>query len=459
MKNNLIAFVLFLILSNTVFANITLPNVFSDNMVLQRNAEVKIWGWANPQEEVVINPGWNNEKYKIKANNQAMWEIVIPTPKEGGPYTINIKGYNEIVLKNILIGEVWLCSGQSNMEMSASWGIKNGDEEVKKAINSTIRFFKVPKLTATAPQNNLSGDWEECTPESMKNFSAVAYFFASRLQEDLKNVPIGLISSNWGGTPAEIWMPEKTITEDSILLASAKKLKEQSYGPNQPGRAFNAMIYPLAGFKIAGVIWYQGESNVGSTVYDKTLSALISSWRKLWNHDFPFYFVQIAPYQYGEDNFSGVIIRDAQRRVLQEVPNTGMIVTSDISTIDDIHPKDKKTVGIRLANLALANTYKTNNTIVNGPLFKNMEIDKNQIKVMFDYANGLHFSGKKSTQFEIAGSDNIFYEAEAVIKNNEVILKSAKVKRPLKVRFAWRNTAQSELFNEANLPASAFVSE
>lgn len=459
MKNNLTLFILFLILSNAAIANITLPNVFSDNMVLQRNTEVKIWGWANPQEEVVISPDWTNEKYTIKANNQAMWEILIPTPKEGGPYTINIKGYNEIVLKNILIGEVWLCSGQSNMEMSAAWGINNGDEEVKKATNSNIRFFQVPKLTATAPQNNLSGTWKKCTPETMKYFSAVAYFFAQRLQDELKNVPIGLISSNWGGTPAEIWIPEKVVTQDAVLLASAKELKEQSYGPNQPGRAFNAMIHPLTGFKIAGAIWYQGESNVGSTVYDKTLSALIASWRALWKYEFPFYFVQIAPYQYGEDNFSGVIIRDAQRRVMQEVPNTGMIVTTDISTTDDIHPKDKKTVGIRLANLALANTYKTNRNLVNGPLFKNTETNKNRIQVNFDFAKGLYFKDKKTTQFEIAGSDNIFYKAEALIKNNAVILKSDKVKRPLKVRFAWKNTAQSELFNEAHLPASSFISE
>ena len=459
MKNNLTLFILFLILSNAAFANITLPNVFSDNMVLQRNTEVKIWGWANPQEEVVISPDWTNEKYTIKANNQAMWEILIPTPKEGGPYTINIKGYNEIVLKNILIGEVWLCSGQSNMEMSAAWGINNGDEEVKKATNSNIRFFQVPKLTATSPQNNLSGTWEKCTPETMKYFSSVAYFFAQHLQDELKNVPIGLISSNWGGTPAEIWMPEKVVTQDAVLSTSAKELKEQSYGPNQPGRAFNAMIHPLTGFKIAGAIWYQGESNVGSTVYDKTLSALISSWRTLWKYEFPFYFVQIAPYQYGEDNFSGVIIRDAQRRVMQEVPNTGMIVTTDISTTDDIHPKDKKTVGIRLANLALANTYKTNRNLVNGPLFKNTETNKNQIQVNFDYAKGLYFKDKKTTQFEIAGADNVFYKAEALIKNNAVILKSDKVKRPLKVRFAWKNTAQSELFNEAHLSASSFISE
>jgi sialate O-acetylesterase len=459
MKNKLIVFVLFLIFSNTASANVTLPNIFSDNMVLQRNSEVTFWGFANPQEEVVITPSWNNETYKIKASNQAKWEIVIPTPKEGGPYTISIKGYNEIVLKNILIGEVWICSGQSNMEMNASWGIENGDEAVKNATNPNIRFFLVPKLTAETPQNNISGTWTECSPETMKYFSAVGYFFGKRLQEELKNVPIGLISSNWGGTPAEIWMPEEVIQNDNVLLEAAKTRKEETYGPNQPGRAFNAMIYPLAKFKITGALWYQGESNVGSTVYDKTLSGLITSWRKLWKYDFPFYYVQIAPYKYGEDHFGGSVIRDAQRKVLQEVPNTGMIVTSDISPIDDIHPKDKKSVGIRLANLALANTYKTNTALVNGPLYKGTSIEKNKITATFDYAEGLYFKDKKADLFEVAGADNVFYKANAVIKNNTVVLQSDKVKAPVKVRYAWKNTDQAKLFNKANLPASSFITE
>jgi sialate O-acetylesterase len=459
MKNNIIALVLLLTISNLAFANVTLPNIFSDNMVLQRNAEVTIWGFANPQEEIIIKPSWNNKEYKVKTSNQAKWEIVIPTPKEGGPYTISIKGYNEIVLKNILIGEVWICSGQSNMEMSASWGIENGDEAVKNAANPNIRLFLVPKLTAATPQNNISGTWTECTPETMKYFSAVGYFFGKRLNEELKGVPIGLISSNWGGTPAEIWTPEEVIQNDAVLLEAAKTRKEESYGPNQPGRAFNAMIAPITQFKIAGVLWYQGESNVGSTVYDKTLSALITSWRKLWKYDFPFYLVQIAPYKYGEDHFSGSIIRDAQRKVLNEVPNTGMVVTSDISPIDDIHPKDKKSVGIRLANLALANTYKANTALVNGPLYKGITIDKNKVIVDFDYAEGLYFKSKASNQFEAAGADGIFYTAEVSIKNHQVILTSKKVRNPVKVRFAWKNTDQSTLFNKVNLPASSFISE
>ena len=443
----------------SVKANITLPNIFGDNMVLQRNSEVKIWGWANPKEEIKLVSGWNNQEYKTVANNQAKWELTIKTPEAGGPYTISIKGYNEVVLKNILIGEVWVCSGQSNMEMSASWGIENGDEEVKNAANSNIRFFTVSKSTALTPQNNVLGNWVESTPETMKYFSAVGYFFAKRLREDLKNVPIGLISSNWGGTPAEIWMPEEVVQNDPVLLENAKKLNEQEYGPHQPGRAYNAMIAPITGFKIAGTIWYQGESNVGSLVYDKTLSALIASWRKAWNDEFPFYFVQIAPYKNGTNNFSNVTVRNSQRKILKEVPKTGMVLTSDISDTIDIHPKNKKSVGIRLADLALAETYKTNHNLVNGPLFKEIKTNKNKVTVSFDYAEELYFKGKKSNQFEAAGTDGVFYPAEASIKNNEVILTSKKVSNPVKVRFAWGNTIQSDLFNKVNLPASCFTSE
>ena len=459
MKNNIFKFVFFLMISGTMMANVTLPNIFGDNMVLQRNAEVKIWGWANPKEEIKLVASWNNQEYKVTANNQAQWELHIKTPEAGGPYTISIKGYNEVALKNILIGEVWVCSGQSNMEMSASWGIENGEEEMKNASNPNIRFFLVPKLTATTPQNNFLGNWTESTPETMKNFSAVGYFFAKRLREDLKNVPIGLISSNWGGTPAEIWMPEEAVQNDAEILAAAKKLNEQEYGPRQPGRAYNAMIYPFVGFKIAGTLWYQGESNVGSLVYDKTLSALITSWRKAWQDDFPFYYVQIAPYKTGTNNFSNVIVRNSQRKVLKEVNNTGMVVISDVSDTIDIHPKDKKSVGIRLANLALANTYKTNSTVASGPLFNHFKVEKNKVIVSFDNAEGLYFKNKNSSQFEVAGADGIFHIAEAAIKKDQVVLISKKVENPVNVRFAWGNTVQSDLFNKANLPASCFAEE
>ena len=395
MRNKIVLLVLAVFVSTITSANITLPSFFSDNMVLQRNSEVAIWGTAGPNEEIVIKPSWGKDEYKVKTDRYANWKILIKTVEAGGPYTISLKGYNEIVLNNIMLGEVWICAGQSNMEMSANWGIDNGEEAIKSADYPNIRLFTVPKTTALTPQNNLSGNWSVCNPETMKNFSAVGYFFAKRLQEDLKGVPIGLISSNWGGTPAEIWTPEKVITSDAILCEAAGKLTSFEWGPSEPGRAFNAMISPLVDFKIAGVLWYQGESNVGSAVYDKTFGSLITSWRRLWNYDFPFYFVQIAPYNYENDQYNGAVIRNAQRKTLQQIANTGMVVTSDISPTNDIHPKDKKSVGIRLANLALANTYKTYKGFVNGPLYRQIKTDGNKLIVSFDYAEGLYFKNKK----------------------------------------------------------------
>lgn len=451
-------FFLLLFVSMKMMATISLPSFFSDNMVLQRNSTITFWGWANPKEHIKIKTSWDSKEYTTTGNNEANWSIAIPTPKEGGPYQISFQGYNTVTLQNILIGEVWLCSGQSNMEMSASWGITNGEEEIKKANHPNIRFFNVAKSAADYPQQNVIGNWVECSPETMPYQSAVAYFFANRVTEELKNVPIGLIVSAWGGSSAEVWIPKNVIDSNAELSEAAKKINANEYCPVGPGKTFHSMIHPLVGYQFKGVLWYQGESNVGANTYDKTFAALINSWRELWKADFPFYFVQIAPYKNGNDRYSSVQIRDFQRRTLA-LPNTAMVVTSDISTTDDIHPKNKKAVGIRLANLALTNLYKTNNNLVNGPLYRSIEIKKNTITVNFDYADGLYFKDSKSNSFEIAGQDNLFYPAKAVIQKNTILLSSENVKQPVKVRFAWHNEAQPQLFNKANLPASSFITE
>jgi len=456
--NRLLSFLLSII-GIPASANVSLPAFFSDNMVLQRNAEVKLWGWGSPNEEIAITIGWDNAVYKTKPNNQAAWEVVIKTPKEGGPYTLTFKGYNEIVFNNVMLGEVWLCSGQSNMEWTPSAGIDNAEAEIAKANYPNIRFFTVPKLTAKNPQLNLSGSWQACTPDSMKYFSAIGYFFAQHLHENLKGVPIGIINSSWGGTPAEIWMPEDYIAKDTALAAAAGKLTPAQWGPVEPGRAYNAMIYPFTGYKLAGVLWYQGESNVGSGVYDKTLSGLIQSWRAAWQDNFPFYFVQIAPFKYEGGTIQGVVLRNEQRKVLTMVPKTGMVVISDVGNVNDIHPRNKKPVGIRLANIALSNNYGSNNGLVNGPLYKNFTVKGNQAIVNFDNAEGLHFYGKTSSLFEVAGNDGTFYPATAKIEKNTVVLSSKSVKKPQQVRYAWGNATVADLFNNANLPASSFLSE
>ena len=450
---------IFFLLPMLTFANLVLPNIFNDNMVLQRNAKVKLWGWGSANEEVVITTGWDNKTYKTKTDNQANWNITIETPAAGGPYALKFKGYNEITLNNVMLGEVWLCSGQSNMEFTPSAGIVNGDEEIAKANYPNIRFFTVPKITAKTEQVNLPGQWQKCTPESMKYFSAVGYFFAQRLEEELKGIPIGIINSSWGGTPAEIWFPAEYIAKDPVLSAAAAKLTPVQWGPTEPGRAWNAMVNPLAGFKMAGALWYQGESNVGSNVYDKTLGGLIHSWRQAWGDDFPFYFVQIAPYKYGGDNLGGVKIRDAQRRVLNEIPKTGMVVISDISTPDNLHPIDKKPVGYRLANIALNNVYGINQGLVSGPLYKEIKVKNNKATVYFDNAEGLHFKAGPSSLFEIAGEDGVYHPAIAKIVNETVVLSSKDVQKPTSVRFAWHDYDQGDLLNSKMLPASSFTSE
>jgi sialate O-acetylesterase len=451
-----ILYILFF-LSQISLANVILPSVFSDHMVLQQNDEVKFWGWANANEEVTIKTSWTNEIYKTKTNNQAKWELFIKTPNYGGPFTITINGYNEIVLKNILIGEVWLCSGQSNMEMSASWTIKNMDE-VEKANQPNIRFFNVPKISATSPQQNMPANWQVSSPETMKNSSAIAYFFAKRIQEEYKDIPVGLIISAWGGTPAEIWMPEETIKNNSLVNEAAKKLKPVEWGPTEPARAFNAMINPLVGYNIAGALWYQGESNVGAKNYDKTFSTLINSWRKLWKKEFPFYFVQIAPYKYGDDHFGGAEVRNAQRVVSKTVDKTGMVIIDDVSTIDDIHPKDKKTVGVRLANIALKNHYQKISGLVESPEIDKIDFEGNKAILYFKNAEGLCIKDKKSL-FEISDDNKVFYTAKAKLKDQKILLSSKKVKNPKYVRFAWKNTSQSNVFNNANLPLSTFTTE
>jgi len=437
-------------------ANISLPEIFSDNMVLQRNAEVTFWGWAKTGEPVAIKTGWSQDVATTKADNQGTWKLTVKTPGAGGPYAVQIKGYNEISFQNVLIGEVWLCSGQSNMEWSANSGITNKDEEIAKANFPEIRLYTVGICTAKYPQNHCTGQWKVCTPETMREFSAIGYFFGKRLQEVL-GVPVGIINSSWGGTPAEAWMPENVITGNEFLSKAASLQKPVPWGPVENARIYNAMIAPLVSFQITGVIWYQGEGNtVNSYAYKELLSALITSWRKDWNSKFPFYFAQIAPYKYG-DNFSGVEVRDEQRQVL-ELENTGMVILSDIGDTLDIHPKNKLGAALRFANMALNRHYKAIDVEDSGPLFQSVSYENRKAVVNFDRAKGLHAEGE-ITCFEIAGVDKTYYPAKATINNEQVLVESEKVKNPVSVRFAWRNTATPNLLNGANLPASSFLAE
>ena len=446
----------FLICAICSFAEVRLPSVLSSHMVLQQQSTVRLWGWAGPGDKVFVTTSWDHKTDSVKVTRDANWHINITTPIAGGPYSILFKSGNTIELNDVMIGEVWVCSGQSNMEMSEQWGLPDAKAELPTCANNNIRFFYVPKTTSRYPQEDCKASWVICDSNSMKGFSAAGYFFGKKLNNEL-NVPIGLISANWGGTPAEVWTPADVVNNDTVLKMAAAKIQAADWWPHTPGYAFNGMIAPLTNFSIAGSIWYQGESNVQTAnTYSKLLTGMIGAWRKAWSKDFPFYYVQIAPYAYG-DKDAGALLQEAQTQSMR-YPNTGMVVISDLVTdTSDIHPKNKHDAGYRLANWALAETYHKQGIIYKSPLYKSMSTEKGKAILLFDNApSGLVTKDKSISQLYVAGEDKIFYPAEAKIENNMVIAWSKKVKDPVAVRYAFGNTAIGNLFSKEGLPVTAF---
>ncbi|SKC48810.1 sialate O-acetylesterase [Ohtaekwangia koreensis] len=449
------------LLSLSVFtishAQLRLPSLFDDHMVLQQQSPAPIWGWAHPSQDIVINVSWDTTTIKTKADNTTYWSTTIFTPPAGGPYTITIKAGGEVrTLQDVLIGEVWLCSGQSNMEWSME-SSGDGKEMISQVNDPKIRLFHVSKSAASFPQVHGEGKWKACNPEGVKYFSAVGYFFGKKLNQNL-NVPIGLINVSWGGTPAETWVPEGRILADPALKASAEKqIDDRPWCPSRPGVVYNSMINPIVPFRIAGTLWYQGESNTGAPeTYKHLMETMVTEWRRVFLTEFPFYFVQIAPYSgYGDE--SGVLLREQQVEMLQ-IPKSGIVVISDlVDNVKDIHPKYKKPVGERLANLALAQTYGQKNIGYQSPVYKSFKIEKGRIRISFDYAtNGLMSKGGEPTEFQIAGADNKFYPAKAKIDGNTVVVSAKEVKTPVAVRFAWSNAAMPNLFSKEGLPVPSF---
>lgn len=438
------------------FSNVRLPSIISSNMVLQQQSKVKFWGAADPNEKISITTSWNNKAYEAVATNNARWEVLIETPTAGGPFTITLKGKNTIVLNNILIGEVWVCSGQSNMEMRLG-SLQDIKEEAPVAYNPNIRFFDIPKTTSLHQQDNCEGEWTFCDSNTIKSFSAVGYYFGKNLNKNL-NVPIGLVDVSWGGTAAEVWTPDSIIYADPVLKQAASKISIPGGRPYIPGYAYNGMIAPITNYDIAGAIWYQGENNTGQAkTYAKLLPTMIDSWRNAWKKEFPFYLVQIAPYKYGIKN-SGAILREAQTQVADHHPHTGMVVITDlVADTNDVHPTNKKDVGLRLANLALAETYHKDGIVYKSPSFKSLSVKGNKATIVLDHAEkGLVIKGKTATEFVIAGEDQVFYPADVTIKNNTLIVSSKEVKAPVAVRFSFRNTAVGNVFGKDGLPLAPF---
>jgi len=460
-------------------AEVSLPAIFGDGMVLQRNKDINIWGWAEADEKVSVE--FRGQKQQTSTDSEGNWQIKLKPVKAGGPYEMTVRAKNTITLGNILIGEVWLCGGQSNMEQPiAGWDFKgNGKraapindhkQEIAEADYPGIRMFRVKKkVSPKKPQKDTEGSWKVCTPETAADFASTAYFFGRHLHREL-GVPVGLINNASGGSSIEPWVRKSEYETDPALKDGAEFLDRTSTLANWKARVnvygmlHNAMTNPLVGFSIRGVTWYQGESNVVSAhEYGNLFSALIKSWRKEWGQgDFPFYYCQLAPYDYGVHDgrtfptTDSAMLRQAQLEAMA-LPNTGMVVTSDIGDARDIHPRNKQEVGRRLALVALAKTYGRD-IIYSGPIYKSFKIEGDKIRVTFSHTGSgmIASDGKALNWFTIAGADKEFVPAQAVIEGDTVLVHSDKVSKPVAVRFGWADVANHNLVNSESLPASPF---
>lgn len=455
--------ILFLQVSLFVHAEIKLPAIFGDHMVLQQLTDAAIWGKSTAGKAVKVNTSWNGKSYLAQPDKQGSWKVKVKTPSAGGPYEITISDGSIVKLKDVLIGEVWICSGQSNMAMPVK-GYRNqpvlgSNEAIATSANPNIRLITVERDKSPEPKDDFTGEWKECLPENVANFSATAYFFGKMIQQVL-GVPVGLIHSSWGGTNIEPWISEEGIKKYDWIPAPDKKIEGEYYHKN-PSALFNAMIHPVVGYGLRGAIWYQGEANCWEPEhYQELMPGLAEDWRAKWGiGDFPFYYVQIAPFDYksiGSD-VNSAYLRDAQRKAADATVNFGMACILDAGEKAGIHPANKKIAGDRLSYLALAKTYGKSGFAWSGPVLKEMIVEGCLVKLTFDHAdNGLTSFGKDLENFEVAGENKRFYPAKACITGSGVTLFSPEVANPVAVRYAFSNFVVGDLFNTEGLPASSF---
>ncbi len=490
--------------ASAAVADVRLPRVFGDHMVVQRDVALPIWGWADAGEAVTVRLG-TGPVAKTVADANGQWRVDLSPAPAGGPHTLAVEGGNKLAVQDVYVGEVWLCSGQSNMAWTVRQSL-NPQQEAAAADWPQIRSVTIPRVPASRPTEDVQADWQVCSPDTASSFSACAYYFGRHLHREL-GVPVGLINSSWGGTRIEPWTPPVGFAavpalagiHEQIQLANPKSdvyksrlgayltalgewmstarkgLAAETLLPavpaypqelrpmthhQQPTTLYNGMVNALVPFGIRGAIWYQGESNhAEGALYTEKMRALISGWRSVWEQpDMPFYFVQIAPYKYGNENPHILpVFWEAQAATLA-VPNTGMVVTNDIGNVNDIHPKNKQEVGRRLALIALANAYGRDGVVCSGPVYKSMAAEDARLRLLFDHVGAGLTSrdGKPLSGFEIIGRDTDFVKANAVIDGESVLLSHPEVKHPMAVRFGWHKLAEPNLANAAGLPARPF---
>jgi sialate O-acetylesterase len=453
--------------STPVRADVKLHPLFTDGMVLQRQKEstdgVPVWGTADPGEKVLLTLDANGAETggMARPDEKGKWSISLPLPKPGGPYKMTIKGKNEITLKDVYVGDVWICSGQSNMEMGLG-SCADAAKHREASKNPKIRLFTVPHKISAEPVKEINSKWVECGPETVGGFSGVAYFFGRDLQKAL-DVPIGLIHTSWGGTVAEAWTPKGALEGDANLkglIPAEIKIDDKKPNPNQGTVLYNGMIAPLIPYGIKGAIWYQGESNAGrAEQYETLFPTMIKSWRKDWNQgEFPFFFLQLAPFMKIEKDPTDTPwarLREAQRLTLK-LEKTGMAVITDVGDEKDIHPKQKEPVGARLALAARAIAYGEK-IEYSGPTYDSVKFAEGKAILSFKHlGGGLVAKGDALTGFTMAGEDKIFYNADATIQGNTIVVSCDKVAKPAAVRFGWANYPVVNLWNKESLPASPF---
>lgn len=451
MKKLLCLFTLFFIFSSLTQSKIKLPAIMGNHMILQQNSSVKLWGWADHKKDITITTSWNNQTYQTKTDGKGAWQIKVSTPSGSyTPYYINISDGETITLSDILIGEVWICSGQSNMEMRMMGNTGQPiDHSLETLLNAgsyhnNIRFITVPRTEQNQKRTDFEKNkWEVSAPETTIDCSATAYFFAKQITESL-HIPVGLVISSWGGSSIEAWMNQSTLASIEGFNIDTHKSANKKMHQQMEG-LYNTMLWPVKNFTARGFLWYQGESNISNyQLYAPMMTAMVQLWRNMWEApDMPFYYVQIAPYKYKDNSdISAALLREAQVKALKTIPNSGIISTIDVGDEFCIHPPQKDVVGLRLANLALTKTYAIGRLPSTGPMMTNVDYSNNKAIVTFDNAPaGLAPEYCKLEGFEIAGEDRKFYPAEAQIvsRTKTVEVWSSQVTQPIAVRYAFRN--------------------